>query len=115
MAKKSFRNSFSDAKKSGAKSFTWEGKSYSTVTAKEKAKKMSDKELDSVSNKAYEGWKGSLFSDWQKTDKKTGGTGKLKYNSTDKTKSKAEISDSYANEKIKRHNAKMRRKNNSKK
>jgi len=40
-----FRTSFAAAKKAGKKTFTWNGKSYNTTTASEKAKKMSDKEL----------------------------------------------------------------------
>jgi len=44
--KKGFRAAFSSAKKSGKKTFTWNGKSYTTTTAEEKAENMSMTELE---------------------------------------------------------------------
>lgn len=72
---KTFRTAFRKAKKEGKKSFFYKGKNFSTETAEEKAKKLSDKELGSAREKAY-------------TDAKRSGW----------TQSKKEISESYTNE-----------------
>jgi hypothetical protein len=50
----SFSEAFNKAKKSGKKTFNWKGKSYTTKTAEEKAKTLSDKELKRYSEDAYE-------------------------------------------------------------
>ena len=72
----SFRTAFSSAKKSGKKTFNWNGKKYTTQTAEERAIKMTESQLKSESNKSYESAKESGF----------------------KSKSKNEISESYTQE-----------------
>ena len=49
-----FREAFAKARKSGAKTFTFNGKRYTTETAAEKAKKMTDKELNKAREDSYE-------------------------------------------------------------
>lgn len=49
----SFRTAFSTAKKSGKKTFNWQSKNYTTTTAKELAKNMSNKNLYKAETKAY--------------------------------------------------------------
>ena len=49
-----FRAAFAKAKKEGKKTFMWNGKSYTTQTAEEKALKMSDKELANAREEAYQ-------------------------------------------------------------
>tara|TARA_R110001599_G_scaffold33870_1_gene109168 strand:+ start:2067 stop:2462 length:396 start_codon:yes stop_codon:yes gene_type:complete len=44
--KKGFRAAFSSAKNAGKKTFTWNGNSYTTTTAEEKAENMSRTELE---------------------------------------------------------------------
>jgi len=108
MAKKTFRESFKEARSNKKKTFMWEGKSYSAETAEEKAKKMSDKDLSSKSNKAYEDAEYGYMKDRTKDENKGKDWESIKY--SDKTKSYAEISKSYTKEKLKR-----RRKNYTKK
>ena len=71
-----FRKAFASNKKAGKKDFEYNGKMYNTETAEEKAKKLSDSELESMDSKSY-------------TDVKTAGF---------KSKSRNEVSQSYTNE-----------------
>lgn len=80
---KDFRKAFSSAKKKGQKTFTYKGKRYTTQTAAEKAKKLTDKELESAANKSYT------------KAKLSGGSGK---NGLFKSKSHNEIAESYSRE-----------------
>lgn len=77
-----FRAAFAKAKKEGKKTFMWNGKSYTTQTAEEKALKMSDKELAEAQEKAHAPAKA-----WAGTN-------------TDKGKSAREIHESYVNEEL---------------
>ena len=85
--KKSFRDSFSEAKSAGKKTFAYGKKKYTTQTASEKSRKMSDKQLKSASNKAY-------------TAAKRSGS-----------KSHSEISESYTREKQYRMGDRLEKKN----
>lgn len=87
---KSFRESFSSAKKAGKKTFTWKGKSYSTQTAEEKAVNMTDKQLEKAGEDSYDDAKVKLKT--VKTD--SGSYEKRLFGS----KSHNEIMDSYTNE-----------------
>jgi hypothetical protein len=49
----SFRTAFSENKKAGKKQFQWKNKNYSTQTASELAKNMSNKNLHKAEMKAY--------------------------------------------------------------
>jgi len=49
----SFRTAFSTARKSGKKTFNWKNNNYTTQTAEDKAKNMSDKKLYKAETKAY--------------------------------------------------------------
>tara|TARA_R110001606_G_scaffold231499_1_gene379174 strand:- start:516 stop:839 length:324 start_codon:yes stop_codon:yes gene_type:complete len=49
----SFRTAFSSAKKSGKKTFNWKSKNYTTHTAEDLAKNMSNKNLFKAEGKAY--------------------------------------------------------------
>lgn len=49
----SFRTAFSTAKKSGKKTFNWQSKNYTTTTAEELAKNMSNKNLYKAEKNAY--------------------------------------------------------------
>ena len=49
----SFRTAFSSARKSGKKTFNWKSKNYTTKTAEDKAKNMSNKNLFKAEEKAY--------------------------------------------------------------
>jgi len=77
--KKDFRKAFADAKKSGAKTFTYEGKKYRTQTAEEKAKTMSPNQKLDAYYKAYSKEQDHFIK-----------TGKL-------SKSKSEVTRSYQN------------------
>ena len=81
--KNDFRKAFAEARKNGSKTFTYQGKRYTTQTAEEKAKTMSDAQLRSAANKAYT------------NAKLSGGYGK---NGFFKSKSHNEISESYTRE-----------------
>lgn len=48
-----FRDAFASAKKKGQKTFTYNGQRYSTQTASEKAKGMSDRKLSDAYEKAH--------------------------------------------------------------
>jgi len=77
-----FRAAFAKAKEEKKKTFMWNGKTYTTQTAEEKALKMSDKELAEAQEKAHvpaKMWAGS---------------------NTDKSKSASEIHESYINEEL---------------
>lgn len=56
---KGFREAFAAARKKGQKTFTYKGKRYSTQTAAEKARKMTDKQLEKASDKAHEKARGN--------------------------------------------------------
>ena len=75
-----FRKAFSSAKNKGKTTFIYKGKSYTTQTAAEKAKGMTDAQLKSAANKAYT------------AAKLSGGSGK---NGFFKSKSHNEILKSY--------------------
>ena len=75
-----FRKAFADAKKKGQKTFTYNGKKYTTQTAAEKARGMSDSELKRAADKSYT------------KAKLSGGTGR---NGLFKSKSHNEIANSY--------------------
>tara|TARA_R100000995_G_scaffold75030_1_gene44233 strand:+ start:397 stop:969 length:573 start_codon:yes stop_codon:yes gene_type:complete len=100
--KQTFRNAFSTARKSGKKTFMYNGKRYTTQTAEEKALKMTDKQLEKARNDAY-------FDAKWKTKKVKG-----KYGGTDTkmfaSKSHNEISESYTNEKTYRIGDKITKK-----
>ena len=49
----SFRTAFSTAKKLGKKTFNWQSKNYTTTTAEELAKNMSNKNLYKAEKNAY--------------------------------------------------------------
>ena len=83
MPKDDFRSKFAAARKKGQKTFTYNGKRYTTQTAAEKAKTMSNKQLQSAADKAYT------------KAKLSGGSGK---NGLFKSKSHNEISESYTRE-----------------
>lgn len=83
--KSGFREAFASNKKAGKKEFEYNGKMYTTETAEEKAKKLSDSELKSVGLKSYK-------------DVKTAGF---------KSKSRNEISNSYTNETVYRMGDKL--------
>lgn len=76
MPDNNFRKAFSSAKKKGQKTFTYEGKRYTTQTASEKAKKMSPSQLKKARNESYDIAKSSSF----------------------KSKSRNEVSESYTRE-----------------
>ena len=79
-----FRSAFAKAKKEGKKTFMWNGKSYTTQTAEEKALKMSDKELADAREQSF------------RSGKAAGMTEEVL--NTDKAKSTSEIFNSYLNE-----------------
>lgn len=89
----SFRTAFSTAKKSGKKTFNWNNKNYTTTTADELAKNMSNKNLSKAEEKAY---------------KKTVRVGNRPNDdvtprkSTDLQKSTEEVFQSYSRESLKR-------------
>lgn len=78
-----FRKAFAQAKKSGAKKFTYKGKEFTTQTAAEKARGMSDSELKKAAEKSYV------------EAKLSGGTGDKGFF---KSKSHNEIAESYTRE-----------------
>ena len=93
----SFRSSFRSAKKAGKKKFTWNGKSYTTQTAEEKARTMTDKQVDSKASDTYhQASIGHIV--------KKGGKAAMKKHglSNSKIKSQTEIASSYVNEKTHR-------------
>ena len=57
-----FREAFKQNKAAGKAKFYWRGKEYSTQTAEEKAKGMSDKQLSSAIEKSYVKAKGLTYS-----------------------------------------------------
>ena len=89
----SFRTAFSTAKKSGKKTFNWKSKNYTTTTAKELAKNMSNKDLDKAEAKAY---KNTVRVGNRPDDDVT----PRKY--TDLQKSTEEVFQSYSKESLKR-------------
>jgi len=80
-----FRKAFASNKKAGKKNFEYNGKMYNTETAEEKAKKLSDSELESFNEKSYIDVKKAGF----------------------KSKSRNEISNSYLNERVYRYGDKL--------
>ena len=89
----SFRTAFSTAKKSGKKTFNWKNNNYTTQTAEDKAKNMSDKNLDKSASIAY---KKSVAAGNYPDDNVT----PMKYN--DLQKSTGEVFASYSSEQLKR-------------
>ena len=100
--KQTFRNAFSTAKKSGKKTFMYNDKKYTTQTAEEKALKMTDKQLEKASDKAYYDAKWKT----KKVKGKYGGTEEKMFAS----KSHNEIHNSYVNEKTYRIGDKITKK-----
>lgn len=89
----SFRTAFSTAKKSGKKTFNWQNKNYTTTTAKELAKNMTNKNLYNAEMKAF---KRTVAVGNRPDDSVT----PMKY--TDLQKSTEEVFQSYSSESLKR-------------
>jgi len=89
----SFRTAFSTAKKSGKKTFNWKNKNYTTTTAANLAKNMSNKNLYKAETTAYKNTvKVGNRPDDNVTPRK----------STDLQKSTEEVFQSYSKESLKR-------------
>ena len=98
---KSFRESFSSAKKAGKKTFTWKGKSYSTQTAEEKAVNITDKQLEKAGIDSY----GDAKVKMRTVKSEFGGTSQRGFSS----KSHNEIMNSYTNEENYRRDDKVKK------
>ena len=94
MPKKTFRESFSEARKNKKKTFMWEGKSYSTGTAEEKAKGLTSEKLSDKSNEAYEKGKSSPSKSNQEISKSY--TNEKQYRLGDKVTAKGLNPDKYS-------------------
>ncbi len=92
MSEKEFRSTFRSAKRAGKKTFTYGGKRFTTETASERAKKLTDKQLEQARMKAYSDAKAKGRFD--KEGKQTKGL------------SQARVYDSYANEQSSRRKKK---------
>tara|TARA_R100000951_G_C2586358_1_gene163569 strand:- start:443 stop:784 length:342 start_codon:yes stop_codon:yes gene_type:complete len=97
----SFRTAFSTAKKTGKKIFNWQNKNYTTTTAEELAKNMSNKNLSKAEAKAY---KNTVRVGNRPDDDVT----PRKY--TDLQKSREEVFQSYSKESLKREIKKANKK-----
>ena len=97
----SFRTAFSTAKKSGKKIFNWKNKNYTTTTADNLAKNMSNKDLYKAETQAY---KNTVNVGNRPDDNVT------PRKSTDLQKSTEEVFQSYSKESLKREIKKSKKK-----